>query len=222
MGAPTPRTAARLGQSVDERLSILEARGAVLPDRLSTFGAQVTDWNAVRSAGFYWSENAANAPVVSALVGTVWVVGGGSVEGRVVQEVRIPTGFGIQGITTWRRAWTGTSWSAWVLVTGQTDWTTLAVLSPFAQSPIPLQMSLTPTELMLSGAIYGNSTAGVFVTVGNIPAGMPRPRAQVRFRTRGDADAQIAITNLGEIQVSTTVNLITGIGLSFDGISYGY
>ncbi|QUE25335.1 hypothetical protein SEA_FIZZLES_40 [Microbacterium phage Fizzles] len=53
MGAPTPRTAARLGQSVQERLEILENRQWVSPERLTGILMTVDDANEAYGSGWF-------------------------------------------------------------------------------------------------------------------------------------------------------------------------
>lgn len=116
------RTMPALLRSLRNRVTSLErriSRGTYqLPDRLAPNGEQVTDWNTALAAGFYWSEDAANGPRSGALVGVVRVVGGGTFQGRLVQEVSIPTGVGAQYPMTWRRVWTGTAWTTWAIISG--------------------------------------------------------------------------------------------------------
>lgn len=94
------------------------ARAGALPDRLGPTGAEVTDWNLAVQPGFYWSNpGALNAPSGDGFVGEVFVVGGGTFAGRIVQELRIPTN-GATGRTTVRRIYDGTTWGPWRLVGG--------------------------------------------------------------------------------------------------------
>lgn len=199
------------------------ARGTFqLPDRLGGLGEQVTDWNSVRSAGFYWSEDAANGPRTGVLVGVVKVVGGGTLAGRVVQEVSLPTSTIDMVPAGWRRVWVSNAWTAWKLFTGRTEWQTLAVSAPFTQGPQPLQIALTPTQVIFNGALYGNSTGGAFVNAATVPSAYPFPTSQVRRSSRHDSGMQIAITSAGVIQVLTTATVTTGLGLPLAGVEYDY
>lgn len=114
---PNRRTALGRELDTDQRIELLERRLArgFLPERLQPNGAEVTDWNEATAVGFYWCENTAlNAPRADRFVGEVFVVGGGALAGRIVQEVRIPTN-SIQGAATWRRVYDGT-WRPWYIV----------------------------------------------------------------------------------------------------------
>lgn len=94
------------------------ARAGALPDRLGPTGAEVTDWNLAVQPGFYWSNpGALNAPSGDGFVGEVFVVGGGTFAGRIVQELRSPTD-GATGRITVRRIYNGTTWGPWRLVGG--------------------------------------------------------------------------------------------------------
>lgn len=119
---PTPRTAVRQGRDTNERLDLLEGRIGLLPDRLSTSGAELTDWNEAISPGFYWSVGAANSPIPddagsgSWWSGLVYVHPGDEVGPRIFQEAREARG--AQSGRVFRRYYNGTSWQAWELADG--------------------------------------------------------------------------------------------------------
>lgn len=116
MGVPTPRNAEALGKEILQRLDLLERR--LLPDRLQAGGQEVLDWDNAVGAGFYWSDTgAANTPIADRFVGQVRRMGGGSLAGRIVQDVSIPDG-GAGSDRSWRRYFDGTAWSAWSMITG--------------------------------------------------------------------------------------------------------
>lgn len=95
--------------ALDVRVAQLERAGG-LAERLS--GKQVTDWNTAVEPGWYWSDSSTNGPG-SALVGEVKVVGG-TLAGRIVQEVSIPTTAPSDLRKSWRRVRDSNgTWSAW-------------------------------------------------------------------------------------------------------------
>jgi len=222
------RTMPALLRSLRNRVTSLErriSRGTCqLPDRLAPNGEQVTDWNTALAAGFYWSEDAANGPRTGALVGVVRVVGGGTYQGRLVQEVSIPTGVAAQYPMTWRRVWTGTGWTAWAQLTGNIiDWTVPALQNGFTLASVGgVRYCVTPYRVELQGGLYRTTTPSSFTTAFVLPDGVPRPRDQVRAFGRSDANQQTAITAAGEVQILATASFTSGIGYPLDGIGYAY
>lgn len=115
---PVPRTMEEILRDTRRRLLLVERRLSVrggLPARLGPNGAQITDWNNATEVGFYWSDNGAlNTPVADRFVGEVYVINGGPLAGRVIQEVMLPA-FSNMVTRTWRRTYNPTTgaWSAW-------------------------------------------------------------------------------------------------------------
>lgn len=107
---------ASYGSDIDRLKRRLSRMGGAftLPDRLGPLGQGVLDWNTDASLpGFYWSDNTAvNGPVADRLMGTTWVISGGSLAGRIIQEVMLPSA-SASVLRTWRRIYSGTSWTAW-------------------------------------------------------------------------------------------------------------
>ena len=126
MARPAVRTEEGMLGSILRRLTLVERRvsktPAGLPARLGPEGQEVLDWSDALFPGFYWSDTgAAHAPFADRFVGTVYVISGGPLAGRVVQEVRLPTNGGT-GRNTWRRTYDGT-WGPWRLVGGNGEGT---------------------------------------------------------------------------------------------------
>ncbi len=120
MAAP-PLDKTMLGTLKDmrDRLGLVERRLGTVPDRLTAGGAPVTDWNSAVEAGYYYSDTGAlHTPVDDRFVGTVRVFGSGSLAGRVVQDLSIPTATVQTMVRTYRRELSGTTWSAWYLLPG--------------------------------------------------------------------------------------------------------
>lgn len=97
---PTPRTAVGQGRDVAQRLDLLEARIGQLPERLSTQGARIDDWDEAVSTGFYWSPDGYTGVVMFSDEPTV---------GVLIQERRKR---GVPGIQ--RRSFDGLVWSPWM------------------------------------------------------------------------------------------------------------
>lgn len=90
--------------ALDVRVAQLERAGG-LAERLN--GKQIDDWNSISEPGFYWANNATNAPVPGMVMGQAIVDGAG----RIVVQAPDPTD--LMG-KTWRRV-LSTTWGAWKL-----------------------------------------------------------------------------------------------------------
>lgn len=105
-----------------KRVDTLERRKRLmsLPGRLSPVGQQVTNWDNVKAAGFYWQASTdgptANGPdTTRGWSGRVFQGAGV----RLIQELSDPTISVTKMRETWRRVWNGTAWTAWVEVVPQ-------------------------------------------------------------------------------------------------------
>lgn len=172
------RTMPALLRSLKNRVTSLErrlARGSYqLPPRLQQTGEQVTDWNDAVQVGFYWSTaTAANRPPVALpLVGQVFY---NADAGIIEQVLTTPSTNEPLRNVTWRRVYSGGSWSAW------------------SESP-----SILYSE-RASGNIGGITTAWVQITPISIPLTLVRA-ARVRFSltvfTYSSVAADVAVIEL--------------------------
>lgn len=203
----------------------LDVKGDIYSDDFLVLTGEsdpVTDWNLALESGFFWSEDAANAPRSGALVGTVTRVGGGTYLGRVVQEVSIPTGVSAQIPATWRRVWTGSAWSSWILCAGKTEPVQPSLLSSFTPASAAPNYFITPSRVELTGGVYRSAAPTSFTTAFTLPADVPKPRNQVRYAGRDDLSMWVAITSAGDVQIKASGAATSGVGYMLDGIGYGY
>lgn len=161
MPIPTPRDAVRRGQDTDTRITLLERRLAKgsIPDRLSTTGREITDWDDATETGFYWGIAAANSPARVSGAGTPsWFMGvvtvhPGAGAARISQELR--EAYGTLQTTTYRRYWNGLTWSAWkpssdwlppgTVTAGDSANTVNSAASSWSASILGVSRTMTPT-----------------------------------------------------------------------------
>jgi hypothetical protein len=80
-----------------------------VPARLGLGAALVADWGAINSNGWFYGENAANAPVPGYVIGTNWSAGGWN--HQIVTSLTSNTA---TSVPVWYRYGGGAVWSAWV------------------------------------------------------------------------------------------------------------
>jgi hypothetical protein len=90
------------------------------PYTISIDSMEVADWDDATEPGFYWGSQALNGPTLANFVGHVFTIEGGSVVGRIVQELISPSQIVSTVSNTWRRVFDPVTlvWSSWVDVGG--------------------------------------------------------------------------------------------------------
>lgn len=162
--------------ALDVRVAQLERAGG-LAERLS--GKQVTDWNTAVEPGWYWSDSSTNGPG-SALVGEVKVVGG-TLAGRIVQEVSIPTTAPSDLRKSWRRVRDSNgTWSAWVPTTSprHAEFSGTFVLNNAGTGPTLIPALTRDTTYSRQGE-FASPVAGGF----SVPAGVYQVTASLYIAT---------------------------------------
>lgn len=91
--------------ALDARVALLERTGGIA-DRLN--GKQISDWDAIREPGFYWANNAANAPYPGMVMAQAIVDGANRIVVEAVDPANIANGRA-------RRVFNGSTWAAWVV-----------------------------------------------------------------------------------------------------------
>lgn len=138
-----------------------------LPERLQTVGRLVADWNDAREVGFYASDAAAlNSPdSAKRWVGQVFA----DSTGALIQEVRSSSVASTTAdfLQTYRRRWSGSAWSSWLLLTSDSGWQALSVASGWT-STSALSYRLRSNEVQFKGEFYGGADA---TTVFTLPTG---------------------------------------------------
>lgn len=118
---PIDKSFSGLIRDIAARVTLLERRRIVVPGRLSEYGEEVTDWNNVDTAGFYWSENVPNQATNTGLyAGIVSVNGNGSFNVRQ-RCWRIYIDGSVPDLRTWERNRSNGTWSPWVLTSAGKD-----------------------------------------------------------------------------------------------------
>jgi len=113
---------ARLGL-IERRLS----RGG--ESRLGPEGAELTDWNSAHRPGFYWSENALNQPLGTALQAGIVTLNAQS--GNVRQQVwRIYVDGSVPDLRVWERNFVSGVWQPWVQTSNGQDATDSGWITP--------------------------------------------------------------------------------------------
>jgi hypothetical protein len=102
------------------------------------------------------------------------------------------------------------------------DWTPPTFMNSFGNGVEPARVEVTPYRVEFSGALYRSSAPTAFTTAFMLPAGVPRPKAQVRSAGRDDDAMWTAITAEGEVQIKANTARSTGIGYMLDGVGYAY
>lgn len=182
MGVPTPRNMDGLLADFSSRITGLERRQGGLPDRLSSRGQQVTDWDDALAAGFYWSAEAANQPSYPGSGGGgIWFQGvvtvNNSGSGRILQELRESNTTRLS--VSYQRYWNGASWSAWEIRGYDSGWVSLVsnLGGQFSSSAFEVRRIDKSVSMRSSGLSGTWNTGGVTDFATNIP---------VEFRPKGN------------------------------------
>lgn len=223
MGVPTPRTAVEKGRDTDQRIELLERRLGALPDRLSSTGQQVTDWDDAMAAGNYWSETSAlNNPIGNIASGRVRVWDGSTK--RITQEIGIPSTFAVNIGAWWQRTWVDTTgWGPWVVYGVKTLYRSSSVLAvPTASTAAAnITWDSNPFPFLTAGYGFTYGGSGVFTCT---LAGVYTVAAQAAVGTPSAPTPLVVLlaVNGGQVAAGRMTVDASGDTVGFAPMSWGF
>lgn len=174
-------------QSLDERVSLLEKTGGLLPARLQPLGTPfAADLNNAKEFGLYRVDSSTLNSAVSTGIGNVLVLPAG--DGTAIrQEFRRVFVSGTQDLRVWARTLYSGTWSPWVLIYEETEWIDLSsyLVGGFTASAGNVEGRRMGLDAEIRGSMSSPSLAASSTGV-DFLSGLPtllRPTKRIGFGT---------------------------------------